>query len=147
MYVSNSIHRSVASYYLEIADEKPVFGENYDLDNVITPFNVNKLEELLEDAGYDPEKTRILVDGFRFGFGIGYNGPKIRRSTAENILFSVGNKVILWNKVMKEVKLGRVAGPYKSPPFDNFIQSPVGLVPKSGRDQTRLIFHLSYDCK
>ena len=44
---------------------------------------------------------------------------------------------------MKEVKLGRYAGLFKEPPFDNFIQSPVGLVPKSNGD-TRLIFHLSF---
>ena len=54
----------------------------------------------------------------------------------------------LWNKVMKEVKLGRYAGPFKEEniPFLNFIQSPIGLVPKAG-GQTRLIFHLSYDFK
>ena len=46
---------------------------------------------------------------------------------------------------MKEVKLGRYAGPFKQPPFDNFIQSPIGLVPKDKGKQTRLIFHLSFD--
>ena len=59
----------------------------------------------------------------------------------------VGNKVELWNKLMKEVKLKRVAGPFDHIPFDNFIQSPIGLVPKAGGNQTQLIFHLSYDCK
>ena len=34
---------------------------------------------------------------------------------------------------MKEVQANRVASPYKSIPFDNFIQSPIGLVPKVGR--------------
>ena len=55
--------------------------------------------------------------------------------------------MILWNKVIKEVKLKRVAGPYnlEELPFDNFIQSPIGLVLKAGSDQTRLLFHLSYD--
>ena len=48
---------------------------------------------------------------------------------------------------MKEVKLGQVAGPFKEIPFENFIQSPIGLIPQSGSDQTRLIFHLSYDFK
>ena len=48
---------------------------------------------------------------------------------------------------MKEVSLGQVAGPFDSIPFNNFIQSPIGLVPNSGSDQTRLIFHLSYDFK
>ena len=45
---------------------------------------------------------------------------------------------------MKEVKLGRYAGPFEKIPFENFIQSPIGLVPKAG-GQTRLIFHLSYN--
>ena len=47
---------------------------------------------------------------------------------------------------MKEVKLGRVAGPYDKVPFKNFMQSPIGLVPKSG-GRTQLIFHLSYAFK
>ena len=45
---------------------------------------------------------------------------------------------------MKEVKLKRYAGPFKTVPFENFIQSPIGLVPKDGGKDTRLIFHLSY---
>ena len=45
---------------------------------------------------------------------------------------------------MKETELGRFAGPYQKIPFkNNYIQSPIGLVPKSG-GKTRLIFHLSY---
>ena len=47
---------------------------------------------------------------------------------------------------MKEVKLKRFAGPFDKPPFEYFIQSPIGLVPKSNGD-TRLIFHLSYPRK
>ena len=46
---------------------------------------------------------------------------------------------------MKEVKLGRYTGPFDSPPFEHYIQSPIGLVPKDGGKKTRLIFHLSYD--
>ena len=34
-------------------------------------------------------------------------------------------------------------GPFTRIPFKNYVQSPVGLVPKAG-NQTRLIFHLSY---
>ena len=33
---------------------------------------------------------------------------------------------------MKEVKAKRFAGPFKNIPFENYIQSPIGLVPKSG---------------
>ena len=44
---------------------------------------------------------------------------------------------------MKEVKLKRFTGPFKKPPFEYYIQSPIGLVPKD-EDDHRLIFHLSY---
>ena len=50
----------------------------------------------------------------------------------------------MWSKMMKEVKLGRHAGPFRTIPYDNYMQSPIGLVPKAG-NQMRLIFHLSYN--
>ena len=50
------------------------------------------------------------------------------------------DKIVLWNKVMKEVEVKCYVGPFPEPPFANFIQSPIGLVPKD----IRLIFHLSY---
>ena len=102
---------------------------------------------LLREAKYNTVEVDFLERGLREGFDIGYEGPQKRRSTADNIPFTVGNKTQLWNKLMKEVRLGRVAGPYDSIPFENYIQSPIGLVPKAGGDQTRLIFHLSYDFK
>ena len=51
---------------------------------------------------------------------------------------------MLWNKIMKEVKCKRYTGPFSSIPYDYFIQSPVGLVPKDGGKDMQLIFHLSY---
>ena len=48
---------------------------------------------------------------------------------------------------MKEVKACRYAGPYKDPPFEHYIQSPIGLVPKDQGKKTRLIFHLSHPRK
>ena len=47
---------------------------------------------------------------------------------------------------MKEVSLGRIAGPFEKIPFTNFMQSPIGLVPKTG-GKTHLIFHLSFNFK
>ena len=47
---------------------------------------------------------------------------------------------------MKAVQLGRVARPFSEPPFENYIQSPIGLVPKLGnKGKTCLIFHLLYN--
>ena len=45
---------------------------------------------------------------------------------------------------MKEVQLKQYAGPFETIPFDNFIQSPIGLVEKDQGNDVRLIFHLSY---
>ena len=125
---------------------EPGYYSNLDPYSIMTPVNVERLVELLLESGYDPGEIQFLQEGFTQGFDIRYEGPQDRASTSDNIPFSVGNKTILWNKLMKEVKLGRVAGPFEQIPFKNFIQSPIGLVPK-GSDQTRLIFHLSYEFK
>ena len=45
---------------------------------------------------------------------------------------------------MDEVKEKWFAGPFTEIPFNHFVQSPVGLVPKD-KDKTRMIFHLSYN--
>ena len=125
---------------------KSLYYENFDLHNVVTPINANRLRNLLVESGYDEAKTRFLFNGFTQGFDLGYEGPVYRQDTSNNIpLFDgIGNAVELWNKVMKEVEMKRYAGPYSSIPFKNYIQSPIGLVPKAG-GQTRLIFHLSYN--
>ena len=105
-----------------------------------------KLKTLLEQSSYDPILTQKLVTGFSQGFDIGYRGPIFRRHTANNLPIRVGSQTELWNKVMKEVRLKRYSGPYKLEdlPTTEYVQSPVGLVPKAG-NKTRLIFHLSYD--
>ena len=118
---------------------------NLDLHNIITPVNPKNLKRLLERSGYDESKTNFLIDGFTKGFSLQYQGNLFTaRRMAPNLKLRVGNKTELWNKVMKEVQLGRFAGPFKEPPFEYFVQSPIGLVPKDKGLKTRLIFHLSY---
>ena len=118
---------------------------NYDLMNLITPVKIDKLEELLKETKYDEGKTREIVTGFKYGFPLGYKGRrKDIQKGAPNLKLRIGDEVDLWNKVMKEVKLKIYAGPYPTVPFKDYIQSPIGLVPKDGGRNTRLIFHLSY---
>ena len=103
------------------------------------------LRKLLTQTGYDKIKSKKLTDGFTYGFPIGYNGNRTNiKMKAANLKLFVGSKTELWNKVMKEVKEKRYAGPFEEVPFKNFIQSPIGLVPKDQGKKTRLIFHLSY---
>ena len=121
------------------------YFENLDLTNLETPVNPDVFEQLLNETGYDTDETKFVIDGFCNGFDIGYQGTPFCKSVSKNLPFTIGNKVDLWNKLMKEIKLKSVAGPFDQIPFDHFIQSPIGLVPKAGGDQTRLIFHLSFD--
>ena len=102
------------------------------------------LEKLFSQSQYDKQLSEELITGFRNGFDIGYRGPVQRKDTSKNLPFHVGNLTELWNKVMKEVQAKRVAGPFEHLPCEYYVQSPLGLVPKSG-NKMRLIFHLSYD--
>ena len=106
--------------------------------------NVTKLVDKLKIAGYDSKEIDFLKEGFTNGFDISYEGPVNRTSSSANIPLKIGSEEELWNKLMKEVKAERVARPFDEVPFDNYIQSPIGLVPKKGSEGTRLIFHLSY---
>ena len=120
-------------------------ASNLDLENIVTPVKADTLEKLLKEAGYDKEKSEYLVKGFKEGFDLNYQGPLANcRREAPNLKLRIGSKTELWNKVMNEVELGRYAGPFENPPFDHYVQSPIGLVPKDKSKKTRLIFHLSY---
>ena len=50
---------------------------------------------------------------------------------------------MLLNKLQNEIALGRIVGPFDTPPFPNFGCSPVGLVPKKTPGEYRMIHHLS----
>ncbi|WAR01576.1 LOW QUALITY PROTEIN: DPOL-like protein, partial [Mya arenaria] len=48
------------------------------------------------------------------------------------------------SKVISEIKLGRVKGPYLAPPLPNCICSPLGVVPKKSSTSFRVIHDLSF---
>ena len=88
------------------------------------------------------DDAKILAEGFQNRFRLNYSGPVAKR-TCKNLLSVQQNPVIALDKIMKEVSLGRIAGPFKTCPIDNLVVSPIGLVPK-GDGAWRLIQHLSY---
>ena len=59
-------------------------------------------------------------------------------------LRTINPKLIIEANLLDEVQLGRIAGPFQSPPFENFQIHPLGLVPKKNSEKWRTIFHLSY---
>ena len=123
-----------------------LYFENFDIQNVVTPIKPEVFRDLLVESNYDQEETEFLYKSFKEGFDLGYQGDMDAKITSQNLkLAGIGDETDLWNKVMKEVKLLKYAGPFREIPFqDHFIQSPIGLVPKDGGKDTRLIFHLSH---
>ena len=107
---------------------------------------MERLKFWLRQSNYNQKETDFLLEGFSQGFNLEYAGPTKRQSRSKNIPFTVRNKTVMWNKLMKEIKEKRVAGPFVQIPFTNYAQSPIILVPKARNSgQTRLIFHLSYN--
>ena len=117
---------------------------NWDTKTIVTPVRTDVLESLLKQANYPVDKIIYLTEGFKNGFSLGYQGDEKVKLSTRNLKLRVGDNIDLWNKVMKEVKLKHFAGPFDKPPFKFYIQSPLGLIPKDGNKDMRLIFHLSH---
>ncbi len=118
------------------------FFVNTDLHNIKTPVDPNCLEHVLE--GYEQSEKEFQVSGFKRGFTLGFQHTVTAPRYAENLKSTTSQGRTLWEKIMNEVKLGRYAGPFEKPPFDNLWQSPLGLVEKKNRPGVRMIFHLSF---
>lgn len=106
-----------------------------------SPVNVIKLKEVLSKYPVISMRS-FLYQGFKFGFSLHYSGPRQYR-LCKNLRSAIDNMPIVAMKLNKEIKAGRVAGPFDTPPFSSLQVSPLGLVPKKDGDW-RLIHHLSY---
>ena len=109
-----------------------------------TPVHPGKMQVWLE--GYEESKKSYLLNGFCDGFDVGF-----KKSTKHDISISSKNLKssyehpdIVDAKIAQELDKGRIAGPFKNKPFDPFILSPIGVVPKKEIGKFRMIQHLSY---
>ena len=108
-----------------------------------TPVNLNALDPWL-DLYENVEESKFLRNGFINGFSIEYAGSRTPRFS-KNHKSAFDYPEIVQAKLDKEVRLGRVAGPFKDSPYeDKLIVSPIGLVQKKSSDDYRLIFDLSF---
>ena len=94
--------------------------------------------------------AQLLFQGFSEGFNLQYTGPPGPRD-ANNLKSAVQLPYVVLEKLNKEISLGRICGPFDSPPFPDMIVSPIGLVDKKVSsesvdlaDHYRLIHHLSH---
>lgn len=93
--------------------------------------------------GYDENIVQFLKEGFSQGFSIGYEGNRVP-FCSPNLKSALEMPEVVDRKLAKELALGRIAGPFDEPPFQNFRTSPIGLQPKKTPGEFRVIHHLSY---
>ncbi|KAM3934865.1 uncharacterized protein RB166_002260 [Leptodactylus fuscus] len=89
------------------------------------------------------EAAVTLFEGFTFGFFIPFVYSDLPYFS-DNLKSARDLPDVLRAKIAKEVELGRIVGPFSSPPFHNLRVSPLGVVPKKEAGKYRLIHHLSH---
>ena len=83
------------------------------------------------------------MNGFKFGFRLGCVGEPILKIHKNHNSVHKNPKVVE-EKLQKEFKLHRISRPYCEIPFDNYVCSPLGLVPKKAPGEYRIIHDLSF---
>ena len=90
-----------------------------------------------------PAKVSYLLSGLQHGFSLEYEGERSFRAP-DNLPSAQIKPQLIKDRLNKEIKLGRMWGPFDNLPFQHLMCSPVGLVPKKDTDEMRMIMHLSY---
>ena len=137
-----TISTSVSNVALHIVPRPVIFlpqghqslVQNHFHHELPIPVIINPLLPLLH--GYDAHVVLTLSNGFLQGFPLYFNGVPL--------LSALQHPNVVSAKLIQEVKAGRIAGPFDTPPFKNFCVSPLGVVPKKTPGEFRLIHHLSF---
>ena len=127
---------------IEAQSPAPLIESKNTFSPLPTPINVQRLKDALTNHP-DEDFVSRLCNNFRYGADVGFTGRRVSRFS-RNLPSAVSQPSIVTENLSKEVALGRVAGPFPSPPLPNFQVSPIGLVPKKHTAKFRTIFHLSF---
>lgn len=113
---------------------------------VPTPINVRRFAKLLK--GYDQVKYDYLIDGLTNGFHLEITEGSQFLSQSDlppthNHQSALRNFEAIDTKIQNELQAGRLLGPFTSPPFDNYMVSPLGAAEKKTPGDYRPIHDLS----
>ena len=112
--------------------------------NLPTPVKANRLLHHLTNIGYDTQLTQYLVDGFSFGFPIGHEADIGESNHCSNSQNATDSAHIVQEKLDKELRLDRIAGPFDTPPYAPFHISPLNIREKKTPGKFRLLHNLSF---
>ncbi|XP_071965652.1 uncharacterized protein [Antedon mediterranea] len=124
-----------------INHERQVVKPALEQTHLPTPVVINELSRYL--TGYTHELFNELLVGFSFGFRLLCLKPPVS-GIARNHPSALDHPIQIEEFISNGLRLGRLAGPFESPPFDKFFFSPLGFVPKAELCKYRIIQDLSY---
>lgn len=93
-----------------------------------TPINTSNFDSLLVNYP-NKEIATVLSNGFKNGFSLQYTGIR-KKVEFKNMISAEEHAVELHEKINKEIKLGRILGPFPCPPISNLRCNPIGILPK-----------------
>ena len=111
--------------------------------SVVSPIRVDKLALQLCNHP-DRNKVQYILNGFHYGFWLGFNPDAVALKSAKvNCPSAFEHPLIVDNYLAKEVSLGRVSGPLKATALDGLQISHFGVIPKK-EGGWHLILDLSF---
>ncbi|CAB4028618.1 Hypothetical predicted protein [Paramuricea clavata] len=109
----------------------------------ISPINLTNFELQLKSHS-DRRRVDYVLNGLRFGFQLGFHSHLCKlKSATSNCISASEHPAVIDEYLNKEVSLGRVFGPTKTPPLKHLHVSRFGVIPKKG-NAWRLILDLSF---
>ena len=105
-----------------------------------------QIDHFAHELASHPNQAQVayVLDGIRNGFRVGFQAHQRLHSASKNKVSALANPQVIDAYLDNEVRLGRVAGPYPSPPMPNLQVSSFGVIPKRGQPgKWRLIVDLS----
>ena len=112
----------------------------FELNDIVTPVKVDRLDFWLK--GY--EDREALVSDFTIGMSLGCVEEPDFNDIEMNHKMALEHPEEVDKFLEKELKAGRIAGPYSEKPFDDFHVSPINLREKSVPDTYRFIQNHSF---
>ena len=80
---------------------------------------------------HDSMPWSTIGPGFHKGFRIPFKGDLVFKAVPCNHPSLLENIYVATEMIHVEQNMGRIAGPFVTPPFPNLVISPLGLIPKS----------------
>lgn len=93
--------------------------------------------------GYDSNLKDYLIQGFIWGFRLGCTNEQYSTISPNHQSILKFAKIVD-ERLYTEKRLGRIAGPFESPPYEHFVCSPLAIIPKSAPEKFRLIHNLFF---